>query len=205
MNPPLSHRRSIRLKGYDYSQNGTYFVTICVRNRELCFEKYRGLQEIVRQQWEQLPQRFPDLILDEFIIMPNHIHGIIMVGAGFTPALSGLAPALSYRATARVAPTISVDRPPPTVGDIVGAFKSLCIHDWLTYMKEKEIDAVGKFWQRNYYEHVIRNEYELNKIREYIQNNPLKWSLDRENPERVGTDILEDEIFRDVRNRAEIK
>jgi putative transposase len=189
MNPPLSHRRSIRLKGYDYSQNGTYFVTICVRNRELCFEKYRGLQEIVRQQWEQLPQRFPDLILDEFIIMPNHIHGIFIVGAT-------LAVAQNHGAGAR---------PAPTVGEIVGAFKSLCIHDWLTYMKEKEIDAVGKFWQRNYYEHVIRNEYELNKIREYIQNNPLKWSLDRENPERIGTDILEDEIFRDVRNRAEIK
>ena len=110
----------------------------------------------------------------------NHIHGIFIVGAG-------LAPALSYRATARVA---------PTVGEIIGAFKSLCIHDWLTYIEEKKIDAVGKLWQRNYYDHVIRNEDELNKIREYIQNNPLNWSLDRENPERVGTDVLEDEIFR---------
>jgi putative transposase len=201
----MFHRRSIRLKGYDYSQSGAYFVTICTKDREPYFERYKELSMIVGQVWRRLAQRYPELTFDEFVIMPNHIHGIIMVGAGFTPALSGLAPALSYRATARVAPTISVDRPPPTVGDIVGAFKSLCIHDWLTYMKEKEIDAVGKFWQRNYYEHVIRNEYELNKIREYIQNNPLKWSLDRENPERVGTDILEDEIFRDVRNRAEIK
>jgi REP element-mobilizing transposase RayT len=192
----IHHRRSIRLKGYDYSQSGAYFVTMCTKDRALYFEEYRGLQEIVRRQWEELPQRFPDLSLDEFIIMANHIHGIFIVGAGLAPALSGLAPALSHRATARVAPTISVDRPAPTVGEIAGTFKSLCIHDWLTYIKEKKIDAVGKFWQRNYYEHVIRSEDELNKIREYIRNNPLKWSLDRENPERVGTDVLEDEIFR---------
>jgi len=198
MNPRLSHRRSIRLKGYDYSQGGAYFVTVCVRNRELCFEKYRGLQEIVRQQWEELPQRFPDLILDEFTIMPNHIHGILIVGADRSAENVGATLAVAQNNGAGA-------RPAPTVGEIVGAFKSLCIHDWLTYMKEKKIDAVGKFWQRNYYEHVIRNEYELNKIREYIKNNPLKWSLDRENPEKIGTDILEDEIFRHVRNNAEIK
>src|SRR4030042_2664681 len=198
VNPRIYHRRSILLKGYDYSQSGAYFVTICTKGREIYFEKYRGLQEIVRQQWEELPQRFPDLALDEFIIMPNHIHGIFIVGAG-------LAPALSYRATARVAPTFSVDRPAPTVGEIVGTFKSLCIHDWLTYIKEKKIDAIWKFWQRNYYEHVIRNEDEMNKIREYIKNNPLKWSLDRENPEKVCADVLEDEIFRHIRNKGEIK
>jgi REP element-mobilizing transposase RayT len=185
----MFHRRSIRLEGYDYSQNGAYFITICCKNRELYFEKYRRLQEFLKQQWEELPRRFPDLTLDEFVVMPNHIHGIMIVGAG-------LAPALVDRATARVA---------PTVGEIVGTFKSLCIHDGLTYIKEKKIDAIGKFWQRNYYEHIIRNEDELNKIREYIQNNPLKWSLDRENPERVGTDVLEDEIFRHVRNKGEIK
>ncbi len=186
------------MKGYNYSQSGTYFVTICTKGRELYFEKYRGLQEIVRQQWEELPQKFRDLTLDEFTIMPNHIHAIFIVGAG-------LAPALSYRATARVAPTFSIDRLAPTVGEIVGTFKSLCIHDWLAYIREKKMDAVGKFWQRNYYEHVIRNEDELNKIREYIENNPFKWSLDRENPEKVGTDVLEDEIFRHIRNKGEIK
>jgi hypothetical protein len=75
----------------------------------------------------------------------------------------------------------------------------------VTYIKEKKIDVIGKFWQRNYYEHVIRNEDEMNKIREYIKNNPLKWSLDRENPEKVGADVLEDEIFRHIRNKGEIK
>jgi len=189
MTPQIYHRRSIRLKGYDYSQNGAYFVTICTKDRELCFEKYRGLQEIVRQQWKELPKRFLDLTLDEFVMMPNHIHGIIIVGAG-------LAPALSHRATARVAPTFAVDRPAPTVGEIVGTFKSLCMHGWLAYIKVRKIDAVGKFWQRNYYEHVIRNEDELNKIREYVQNNRLKWNFDKENPGRTGVDVLEEEIFK---------
>jgi REP element-mobilizing transposase RayT len=188
MTPRVHHRRSIRLEGYDYSQSGAYFVTICTKDRELYFKKYRGLQEIVKQQWEELRQRFRDLTLDEFIVMPNHIHGILIGGAG-------LAPALSQRATARVAPTFWVDRPAPKVGEILGIFKSLCTHDWLLYIKEKNIDAVGKFWQRNYYEHVIRNEYELNKIREYIQNNLLKWDLDKENPGRTGVDDLEKEIF----------
>ena len=183
----MFHRRSIRLKGYDYSQGGAYFITICTLNRESYFLSYPELKGIVRQQWEKLPERFTNLFLDEFTIMPNHIHGILIVGAGLVPALSG-------RATARVAPTVSVERPAPTVGEIIGTFKSLCIHDWLTYMKEKEIDAVGKFWQRNYYEHVIRNEDELNRIREYIQNNPLKWHLDKENPQGIGTDSLEEEI-----------
>ena len=188
MTPRVSHRRSIRLKGYDYSQSGAYFVTICTKGRELYFEKYRSLQEIVGQQWEELPQRFPDLTLDEFIIMPNHIHGVFIVGAGRS--------AKNVGATLVVAQNNGAGtRPAPTVGEIVGTFKSLCIHDWVTYIKEKKIYVIGKFWQRNYYDHIIRNEDELNRIREYIQNNLLKWHLDKENPEGIGTDPLEEEIF----------
>jgi hypothetical protein len=82
----MFHRRSIRLKGYDYSQSGAYFVTICTLNAELYFFTYPDLKGIVRQQWEKLPQRFTNLFLDEFTIMPNHIHGIIIVGAGLAPA-----------------------------------------------------------------------------------------------------------------------
>jgi len=176
------------LRGYDYSQNGAYFVTVCTKRRELIFEKYGGLQEIVRRQWEELPQRFPDLTLDEFIIMPNHIHWILIVGANRSAKNVGATLAVAQNNGAGA-------RPAPTVGEIVGTFKSLCIHDWLTNIKEKKIDAVGKFWQRNYYDHIIRNEDELNKIREYIQNNPLKWDLDKENPGRTGVDLLEEEIF----------
>ena len=195
----MFHRRSIRLKGYVYSQDGAYFITICTLNRQSYFLTYPELEEIVWKQWEKLPERFADLFLDEFTIMPNHIHGIIIVGADLAPALSGLAPALAVGATLAVAQNAGAGaRPSPTVGEIVGTFKSLCIHDWLAYIKEKKIDPIGKFWQRNYYDHIIRNEDEMNKIREYIKNNPLKWSLDRENPEKVGTDVLEDEIFRHI-------
>jgi len=81
----MFHRRSIRLKGYDYSQNGAYFITICTKNRELYFKKFPALHEIVRQQWEELRQRSPGLILDEFVIMPNHIHGILIVGIDRSP------------------------------------------------------------------------------------------------------------------------
>jgi REP element-mobilizing transposase RayT len=189
MTPRVSHRRSIRLKGYDYSQSGAYFVTVCTKDRELYFEKYRGLQEIVRQRWEELPQRFLDLTLDEFIIMPNHIHGILVVGADRS--------AKNVGATLAVAQTNGAGaRPAPTVGEIVGTYKSLCVHDWLKCIRENKINATGTFCQRNYYEHIARSEDELNKIREYIQNNPLKWDLDKENPQGIGTDLLEEEIFK---------
>ena len=185
--PEINHRKSIRLKGYDYSQDGAYFLTICTHNKEFYFEAYSELKEILKRHWVKLPERFPCLILDEFTVMPNHIHGIIIVGAT-------LAVAQTNRAGAR--PSASPrGEPAPTVGEIVGAFKSLCVNDWLIYLKKNKINAVGKFWQRNYYEHIIRNEEELAKIRAYIQHNPLKWSLDRENPERVSIDILESEIF----------
>ena len=74
-------------------------------------------------------------------------------------------------------------RPAPTIGKIIGEFKSMCVRDWLRYIKENNLNLRGKFWQRNYYEHVIRSEAELMRIREYIVNNPLRWEYDRENPD----------------------
>ena len=188
MTPDVYHRRSIRLKGYNYSQSGAYFVTICTKDREPYFERYKELRMIVGQVWRRLAQRYPKLTFDEFVIMPNHIHGILIVGADRSAKNVGATLAVAQNNGAGA-------RPAPTVGEIVGTYKSLCIHDWLSYIEEKKIDAVGKFWQRNYYEHIIRNEDELNKIREYIQNNPLRWDLDKENPGRTGVDVLEEEIF----------
>ena len=170
--PDKHHRQSIRLKQYDYTQEGTYFVTICTRGRELYFELYRQLRHIVQAQWESLPKRFPNISLDAFVIMPNHLHAIIPVGA----AAQNLA-AAPNRAEASPAPTV--------LGNIVRAFKSLCVNRWLRYIKQNHMDAVGSIWQRNYYEHVICNETELNRVREYIVNNPLKWSFDHENPTRI--------------------
>ena len=185
--PDIHHRRSIRLKDNDYSLEGAYFITICTRKRELYFDRYPLLKEIVFLQWQKIPERYTDLELDEFVVMPNHIHGIIIVGATLAVAPNAVAP--NDRAGAR---------PAPTVGEIVGAFKSLCVNDWLKHIKENGLNAVGKFWQRNYYEHIIRNEDELNRIREYIWNNQLTWQLDGENPQETGCDGLENEIFRCV-------
>jgi len=194
-NPDIHHRRSIRLKDYDYSANGAYFVTICANSRQLYFEEYPELKQIVTEQWEDIPNRYSNIKLDEFTVMPNHIHGIIFI-VGAT---------LAVAPDPTIAPTLTVEqdiinsdmaanmragaRPAPTVGDIVGTFKSLSIRDWLRHIKEYNINAVGKFWQRNYYEHIIRNENELYRIREYIQNNPLKWELDQENPYKTNKDI----------------
>jgi REP element-mobilizing transposase RayT len=109
--------------------------------------------------------------------MPNHIHGIIRiknVGAGLAPALNKNG--FINRATARVAPTNW------TLGKIVGIYKSKCCTEWLKYLKNNKINEIGSFWQRNYYEHIIRNEMELGKIREYIRINPMIWERDRNNP-----------------------
>ncbi len=130
--------------------------------QRIVFEKYTKLREIIDRIWNEKLSRYPNTELDEFVIMPNDLHGIIIIGAG---ARSG--------ASARLAPTL---------GEIIGEFKLLCVNDWLEYIKKNKIDAIGKFWQRNYYEHIVRNEEELNNIRIYIVNNPLNWEFDGDNP-----------------------
>lgn len=179
-NPNIHHRRSIRLKGYDYSQAGAYFVTICCGGMECRFGKIGNGEMILNEygaiaynEWAKLPERFPNFGLDVFQIMPNHMHGIIVldeyaVGAGLTPALDDDTPAQNAsdgndsRATARVA---------PTVGDIVGAYKSLVFNECLDIYKSKN-EIMGKLWHRNFYEHIIRTENSYHTISTYIINNP---------------------------------
>ncbi len=179
------HRRTTRLKGYDYSQAGYYFITICVQSHRCLLGentdagvKLTPIGEIVRDEWLDIPHYFNNVKLDSFIVMPNHIHGIIIiVGATFMVAQNGN-PGELYNKRAGM-------NPAPTLGEIIGSFKSRCVHKCI-----QEKLNVYKFWQRNYYEHIIRNEEELYAIREYIQNNPMNWKLDRENPdsERFGID-----------------
>jgi len=180
-------RRSIRLKKHDYSQVGGYFITICTHNwicllDDIINEKMQvnDYGKIVIECWNDIPKHFRDIQLDEFVVMPNHIHGILMI--------------LDCRGTACRAPTVERFGKPVvnSLPTIVRSFKS-AITNRINKLRRTPGAAI---WQRNYYEHIIRNEYKLNKIRQYIQNNPLSWHLDRENPERVGIDILEDEIFR---------
>ncbi len=160
------HRRSIRLPGYDYAQSGAYFVTIVCRDRDLLLEHPR-FRMAVEETWQWLPDRYENVGLDEYVIMPNHLHGIIIlreVGRG----------------ASRGAPTSGTARKP--LGSLIGAFKTV---------STKRINRIRgvqglPVWQRNYYEHVIRSDEELNRIRQYIIDNPIHWEQDPENPDRVG-------------------
>lgn len=158
-NPERHHRRSIRLRDYDYSSSGAYFVTICTHQRECLFgDEVNGdmqlneLGQIVESQWRQIPEHYPAIQLDEFIVMPNHVHGIICI--------NDLAPA---------------------VGEIVRAFKARCTHA----INQKHNNRNGPLWQRNYYDRVIRDDQELILIRQYVANNAARWSEDENNPAQL--------------------
>jgi putative transposase len=192
--PEKHHRRSIRLRGYDYAQAGAYFVTVVTQERACCFgEVVEGRMELndagrmIWSEWEALSRRFPAVELDEFIVMPNHVHGIVwIVGASLVDAQD--------RATTRVAPTGSAaveesegatTRVAPTLGDVVGAFKSITTNAYITGVKAGNWEPFpGRLWHRNYYEHIIRNDESLNRIRRYIVDNPAQWANDDENPEK---------------------
>lgn len=166
---------------------------------------------MVQKWWLELMHRFKNIGLGEFIIMPNHIHSIILMvddcrGEVSSPLLKNKTQGQGNPAPTEInakqhgGETKEGGETPPlhknirkyTLGQIVAYFKYQTTKD----INESRGTSGIPLWQRNYYEHIIRNEEELSKIREYIQNNPLKWSLDRENPERIGVDNLEDEVFR---------
>ena len=156
------HRRSTRLAGYDYSQPAAYFVTICTYNREL-FLEVEQVKQIVRSAWDGLPARFPHVMLDEFVMMPNHIHGIIV----FWP-FAGVSLGSGEGAASSA----------PTLGQVVRAFKSLSAIESNRSTNKPE----RQFWQRNYYDHIVRDEDEMNVIRQYIRDNPARWDQDPDNP-----------------------
>ena len=168
-------RKAIRLKDYDYSEAGGYFITICTYNRKYLFGEISNQEimlndtgEVVEQWWLKLENKFANVKLDYHVIMPNHTHGIIMISEEKNDV--GAILELPLRRD-------KIERRRMLVPKIIGYFKmnsAKCIN--------RLHDSTGNpLWQRNYYEHIIRNESELYRIREYIQNNPPKWDLDREN------------------------
>ena len=174
-NPARPHRRSLRLKGYNYNQAGAYFVTICTQNRKCVFGAAAdGKIELndtghrVDRIWSELPARFSHVYVDAFVVMPNHLHGILIVGAQFI-APDGLQDCRDCTEQG------AINRA-PTLGEIVRAYKAVSVH----MIRQTVNPTFG--WQRNYYEHVIRNEESLNRIRQYILDNPARWQFDRENP-----------------------
>ena len=179
-NSEIHHRRSIRLKKYDYSQSGAYFVTVCTKNRKCLFGKIldgnmflnaAGL--MLQMVWDAIPEYYRGIKTDEFVIMPNHIHGIIIiVGAG-------LCACPDDGQTRHGAPTLSLP-------EIIHRLKTITTKEYIDGVKQRGWTRFpGKLWQRNYYEHIIRNGPGLDLAREYIINNPRKWDLDRENPDNI--------------------
>jgi putative transposase len=169
------HRRSTRLKGHDYAQPGAYFVTVCTHERACLFGHVVNGEmhsneagEIARRCWEDLPHHFPLVELDAFVVMPNHLHGIITVPG---------------RGTACRAPTTE-QFGKPSVGSIptvVRSYKSSATRSINLVRGTPGIPV----WQRGYYEHIVRSEPELMAIREYIQGNPAQWDDDENNPLRL--------------------
>ena len=175
-------RRSIRLDSYDYSQPGVYFITLVTAERTERFGaiiegemRLSPVGQMVYREWYQLPERFSGLESTAFVLMPNHIHGV----------LSYCAKAPENQAASALQQTNISDVRLPQVargslGAILRAFKSSTS---LRYHRMRESDA-GPLWQRNYYEHIVRNPAELERIYAYIVNNPCQWALDSENPNR---------------------
>ena len=163
--PQRHHRHSIRLRHYQYDTAGDYAVTICAAHKEQLFGSIgNGTMQLnesgraVEAEWLNLTVRYPNVVLDEFILMPNHLHGIIF-----------LSPNL-------IIPT----EPSPTLGTVIGAFKSLSARAF----GQHSGDNSSRIWQRNYYEQIIRSETMLNAMRLYIAHNPAHWHDDPENDNR---------------------
>lgn len=190
--PQHHHRRSIRLPGYDYAQTGAYFITVCTHARQPILGKIADgvmypnrLGIIVWACWRDLPRHYPHVVLDAFVVMPNHVHGIIVlvwVGAGSLAGVDGR-PGMGCGTAAgcasadadKPAPTTTTDRHP--LGEVVRAFKTYSARG----INRTRGTPDQPVWQRNYYEHIIRDDAELTRIREYIESNPLAWDLDEEN------------------------
>jgi len=191
IDPKFHHRGSIRLREYDYSQPGGYFVTLCTHRRECILGdiadgnvQLNQFGEIVKEEWLRTEQIRPKITMDEFMVMPNHMHGIIMIrndvhnksvgahsGAPQDRAHINAPWDRAYRRT-------PLRREPKTLGSIIAGFKSVVTHR-INLLRKTPLTPI---WQRNYYEHVIRDEENLNRIRQYIIDNPVKWDEDEENP-----------------------
>jgi REP element-mobilizing transposase RayT len=189
------HRRSIRLAGYDYSQEGNYFITVCTQNREFLFGQINNGRMVlndagrmVQKWWLKLSQKFPQIKLDKFIIMPNHIHGIIeiieFVGANLVVG-ANLCVCLGYpcylgkytdRGKHKGLPLR------PSIPKIIQWFKTMSTNEYIRNVKQNNWPSFDRrLWQRNYYEHIIRDEPAYNNIADYIICNPINWENDRNN------------------------
>ena len=189
----IHRRRSISLKGYDYSEPGAYFVTICTQDR-VCLlgevvdgeVRLSDAGRVVQAAWNELSNRYPGVEIDAFMVMPNHIHGIILLVESVPGVGAGLRACPDPDQTSkRIGQPQGVAPTRLSLSDVMHRFKTMTTKRYADGVNGRGWQPFhGRLWQRNYYEHVIRNDSELDKIRKYITTNPLKWALDRENPQR---------------------
>lgn len=216
-NHRLYHRKSIRLKGYDYSKKGRYYITICCKDKKCLFGKIvankiilNDAGKMVNQEWLKMPERFQNIILHEFVVMPNHFHGIIeilSVGATLVVALDEVLKKdvecsldNDVSGNVEIEDEINVDQNKKfkiknskipqghpqgnaptkiTIGDMVGAFKSITTVEYIDGVKKLNWPRFNrKLWQRNYHEHIIRDELSFRRITNYIKTNPENWKND---------------------------
>jgi REP element-mobilizing transposase RayT len=170
----LPQRRSIRLAGYDYSREGLYFVTICCQHKICRFGKKQngeialnGAGQMINTEWRNLKKRFPNIELHDYVIMPNHFHGIIeIIDVGM--------PLVGIRKENGQPQGIA-----PTLGKILGAFKSITTVGYIQGVLQSGWEPFDQqLWQHNYYEHIIRDERSHQNISDYIINNPYDWEND---------------------------
>ena len=189
--PRRHHRRSIRLRGYDYAGGGAYFITVCAQDKGCPLGRLVESEMVlsdtghtVQGVWDGLAQRFPTIVLDAFQIMPNHLHGVFVIpGPGldsWLAAATGVPVVHPYpngnKDTAGRTPT----RHRVAMGDVVGAFKSIA-----TIQVNRLLARKGaRLFQENFFEHIVRGVDSLEKIRAYIAENPARWPADPENPDR---------------------
>ena len=188
-NPDIHHRRSIRLKGYDYSQAGAYFVTICVHDRECLFGeivdgemRMRQFGHIVAAEWIRTAELRPEIELGEYVVMPNHFHGIVLItDTSYNGECCG--DGAHCRGTARRAPTEEQFGKPVagSLPTIIRSFKAAVTKRINEFRESPGLPV----WQRNYHEHIIRNEADYNRIAEYVIANPQRWIEDKLHPDNI--------------------
>jgi putative transposase len=184
---PYVQRKPLRLTGYDYSEKGAYFITICTHNRACLFGQVidNAMQineagDMVARVWSHLPDHYPQMRLDEWVVMPNHFHGIVVINDPITPSFveNDFKPPL-YQPTQHKGEKQAGLKPAATHGifEIVRGFKTFSSRN---INKQRNMSGVP-VWQRGYYDHIIRDEEDLMRIRQYIKNNPTQWAMDENN------------------------
>ena len=187
-------RRAMRLRDYDYSQPGAYFVTICVQHRKCLFGtitdgkmRLNEIGQIVLECWNHISQHFPSVELGESVIMPNHFHGIISWGLSETRYPQPIVEARSPRSSeneqssypSKNTSTRRGEVPSPALSKIVAYFK----YQSTKHINQHHNTPGTRIWQRNYYDHIIRDDTDLQRLRQYVQDNPMKWALDQLHPD----------------------